>query len=170
MKYTQSIFQKELGDVADYIKRRGEDIKRLMLLERVFQGISLADVSHFYQSGLVTEYDTLKQVSVNLTLKEDKRDSKLAHKIARKFHVKFTKAKAWYGDTLILNGTIPADDLHGIPEISITINGAVPATCKVVEKRTPMTEEEIEAAKAAALAKVPTERVERVLVCGGKAS
>lgn len=144
-------------NIRDEIKGNGkrisqicEEIETLSFFDDLLSGIDLADVAYLS----VCNYG---KPSISLTLSEEHRNSKLAHKIARRFHVIFTKTKSYWGESL--------DMTASTDEWAIGINGAVPSTCHIVEHEEPMTAEEIETAQQKALANVKTVKVTREIVC-----
>lgn len=155
-----SKFQDEISTIACRMERQSREIKALLLADTLLRDVDLSDVAYH---SVVQNADTYA-VFITLNLDTEKKDSRLAHVLARKLGCKFLKSKShWDKSTLDLKATIPAGD--DTPEYNITICGSVPSTCKIIVKEIPLTDEEIEAKRAEALANVLTVRTEREIVC-----
>ncbi len=158
----QDRFEIEVEQTSDRLKRLGKEIELNLIAHRLLEGIDLSDLS--YHS--LNQYDG-QPVHITLALESDKKDSRLPHKIAQRFHLKFEKKKDWSGESLEMHADMPADRIlrPGIPPIHWEISGVVPKTCKMILREIPLTEEEIEKARAEALANVKTVRIEREISC-----
>ena len=148
----------EVQSITGRIERLSKDIRTMLAINELLGDVDLSDVaSHWvYQ-------DAQGLIRVELALKDDKRDSKLAHALARKLSVRFTKGKAWDNSSLYLTADLPATDQR--PAFRIKIEGAVPKTCEVRVVETPLTAEEFEAAKVEALNNIKATKVTREIVC-----
>jgi hypothetical protein len=161
-----SKFQDEVLQIANRMKSMGEEIERLTLLDTLFAGVDLSDVNYFhsYRNDGPRYGDKLGNLAITFSLDPDKQASKLPHAIARHFGIKLNKDKSWNKESLVYRGVVEAAD--GVPELAISIEGAVPNTCTIVYKEIPLTAEEIEEERQKALANVKRVRVEREIKCG----
>src|SRR6185369_3878988 len=143
----QDRFESEVEQISDRMKRMSTEIEHNLIAHRLLEGIDLSDLS--YHS--ISQYGD-NPLHITLALDSDKKDSRLPHKIAQRFHLKFTKKKGWDGESLEMHAEMPADrELRpGIPPIHWEIDGVVPKTCEIIFKEIPLTEDEIEEAKARA--------------------
>ena len=92
------------------------------------------------------------------------------HRLTRHFRVNFKKSLNYDKQSLVYEAELEkfVTDASGEEvktKYSFRVAGVVPATCKIVETETPLTEEEIEAARAKALADVQTVKINRQIVC-----
>ncbi len=154
---TMNRFQQEIADIAHRMTRMGEEIRNNQMADKLLNGIDLSDVSY---TSLSLYSDVFR---ITITLDGDKMESKLPHKIAQRFHLKFTKAPSWDKESLTYKATSPATDDQC--EIHWCIEGCKPKTCQLIMREIPLTEEEIEAARVEALSRVKTVRIEREIKC-----
>jgi len=134
----------QIDNSSRYIASETKRIQRVMYIADKFNGIDLSDIEQIYC------YGDLPHVFIDMALKKDKRDSKLAHKLARHFMTEFKKHKRYTSDSLVYVATVDFvnGDCSGTDKITIEISGAVPATCKLVEREVTMTDEEYQQAVA----------------------
>ncbi len=135
MKQTETatnLFTSAIADQAENLEYTGRKIKALSYAQSLLVGIDLSDVSHVNASL----YDYDRSYSIELTLKDECKSSRLIHKLARALSVKFVKS-AGYGGTLMAKAHLEALNT------SITVENYVPQTCKVVTTEEPMSEWEI---------------------------
>ncbi len=109
----------------------------------------LEDVS----SLSITKYE--ETTNITFYLKDDSKDSKLVHRLAQKFGVKFEKTPAWDKKSLRAQGT-SSDGLW-----YFEVAGYIPATCSLVTEEIELTPEEVEEARK----NVPTKKVVTKVVC-----
>jgi hypothetical protein len=147
-----TLFSEELRYAMVNVQRETLRAVLCAKLEAMFADLDLSDVSYINTYA----YDDSK--SCELVLKESaQKDSKLAHVLARKFHMKFEKEKEYNGESFQLTGTTPDG-------IVIKIRGYV-GKCEVIKTEIPLTDEEYATAVKEAEARVPRVRVETKLVC-----
>lgn len=151
-------FKDRIESLESYIESSRKDLVLYRTMETVFQKMPLDGVSVYCSRHSASAYvnfypDSEASSSKDLT--------KLVHALARKFHVKFVKSKSYDGETLEYR----ADVKFGVTDISIRVDGVVPAKCTIKETVHELTEEELEQARREALEKVKTTRIERTIVC-----
>jgi hypothetical protein len=147
-------FQTEIQDNVKRVERIAKETKALFQADELFGSVDLSDVA--YTSVYIHSSGVLH---VALTLKEDKKDSRLAHVLARKLDCTFLKSKDWSGEALQLKARNEAAMWE------VIIEGVVPRTCEIIVTEEQLTAEEIETARAAALASVSSVRVKREICC-----
>lgn len=148
MAKRNELFTKKVADLRESIKRDQERAALYIKLSSVFSGLDLFDVQSTYA---FVSYSG--KINVSFVLKEDRRDSKLAHKLAQRFGCDFKKEKSWDNQTLVYRAETA--------DFYLEVSGAVPATCKVVEKEVALSEEEI----AAAVANIKRTKIVREINC-----
>ena len=152
----QNIIQSEIAQNLNRIQNLSRETVFLTQLAQTFHGVDLSDVAYIGVSNPEDAYNEGGRIT--LSLKDDAKDSKLAHVLARKLSMKFRKEKAYWGESFNLSGET-ADGLR------IEITGYL-GTCRIVETEIPLSAEELEAARERALANVKTSRIERTVKCG----
>lgn len=150
MSQEKNALEKALDGARDTIKSATDDLIILSQLDRQLFGIEqLDDVSAVY----AYQYKSSGQTEVTFHLKQSAKDSKLVHKLAQRFSIKFEKSPSWDGSSLTATGKNAA--------WRFVIKGYVPQTCALIPIETPLTEEELQAARDA----VPTVRKSFKVVC-----
>ncbi len=106
-------------------------------------------------------------IEIDFTMSDTARDSKLVHRLTRKFGVNFDKEKSYTGTSLKYVGELREDDKR---TLKLEVNGVVPATCQVVETEVSLTAEEYaqEVAKLQKqMAEIPRTKMVREIKCKG---
>lgn len=142
----------EIKSNSERIARISRDNELLVQAMQVIGDVDLSDVAYV----VVSQYGD-SPMNLTLSLSDEKKDSHLAHTLCQRLGCRFEKEKSSWNESLTLTAELP--------NIQIVISGYQPATCRIVEQEEPLSVEEIEAAKAEALAQVKTVRVRRELIC-----
>lgn len=143
-----TLFTQKISNAAECIQSYTRDIERLMRCNALFGNVDLSDIEY------VSVYGELNRIEVYLTLKSDRKDSRLPHALTQHFACNFKKQKTWSGESL----QYVSDGIEGL---KIIVQGAVPATCELRTIEEPLTDAEYEAA----VARVQRVRVKREVVC-----
>lgn len=98
----------------DYLTR---SLIRIAAIAPRFDGLDLSDVSTMLvYTSEITFY-----------LKDEAKSSRLPHKLAQHFGVKFTKSQSYDKASLMYTGKVDFDDT----DFTIVVSGAVPVNCTV---------------------------------------
>ncbi len=143
----QKIIKTHIDSALEVIQSQRESINLYLHADELLEGIDLSDIGSMYVSKF--------QDTMYLTIYLEKKDSKLVHKLAQKFDIKFDKKPSWDGMGLTASGK-SLDKA-----IEVEINNYVPATCSLVTETVELTELEIEEARR----KVPTVKKVTKVVC-----
>jgi hypothetical protein len=135
----------DLKTIASYT----EQVRLQLEAAEILRGIDLSDIYYW----TVYRQERNSRLSISLDLSDEHKDSNIVHKIAQRLHIKFSKEKDEYTETLTY--TAETDTMR------IVVSGAVPKACKIIETQVPLTAAELEEARAA----VPAFRVTRELRC-----
>lgn len=157
--------QEKINSIANDIQTQAHRLALYTEMATVFAGINFDGVQVYFNR--YSDGETYCEFSPEWGEKTSKDLRAFIHSLARKFHMKFDKtgydATIQYAGKFSLGDANDGDARH----FRVRVTGVVPATCQIVETRTPLTDEEIAEAKQEALSAVKTERVERKLVCNG---
>ena len=96
----------------------------------------IGDIPELEDVSYISCYESGEKLHVTFQLEVDKRDSKLIHKLAQRFQVKFTKTKSLFGTGLDATAITADEDLE------FKINGYVPATCKLITEEVDLPEDQ----------------------------
>jgi hypothetical protein len=119
-------FAEFINNELENVRYIHKNIGRLVRLAEYFEGVDLADVSSIYADT----YSATDEIT--LYLKEDRKDSKLAHILAQHLGINFTKEKNYDKASLRYIGQKDQDQNgDGKPALRVVIVGAVPSTCTV---------------------------------------
>lgn len=124
------LFTDAITHGVDSIQWNAKQINQLTEAGQALAAIDLSDVQ--YVSTSVNYEDKLE---ISLTLKESNKASKLPHKLAQHFGVKFTKAQSWDKSSLVYTGKTD--------KYIIEVRGAVPQTCTIEYVEEPIPENQI---------------------------
>lgn len=155
-----------LNEQVDYIvrdiKRQSERLENYRLVEKVFASVNITEDHNIYtytygEKSVYVEFSPAYGDDASKDLRS------LVHKIARRFHVKFTKDATEGTVNYRADFPLIVDDKEW--EIRVRFSGVVPKTCTVEEIEIPLSDEEIEENRRNALESVKTTRIERKITC-----
>ncbi len=145
-KLFKDAIENNQGNMSYYLGQ----VSLLAVTANAFDDIKeMEDISSFS----ITKYE--ETTNITFYLKDDSKDSKLVHRLAQKFGVKFEKTPAWDKKSLRAQGT-SSDGLW-----YFEVAGYIPATCSLVTEEIELTPEEVEEARK----NVPTKKVVTKVVC-----
>lgn len=113
------LFTDQIASDSSSIEYYSKSIARLVNLGPRFDGVDLSDVRSFrcYSS------------EITFNLKDDAKASRLPHKLAQHFGIKFTKKQSYDKSSLTYTGILDDDGNGG--GFKVVVSGAVPQTCTV---------------------------------------
>ena len=145
----RNIFENEIGSATNRIASLGAEIGVLVRANALVGTLpEMADVSHL---SINCYYDT---PHVDLYLREDAADSKLAHAMARALRCRFEKTLDYSQRSFVLSSTVDG--------LMWNIHGYL-GSCKLIQTEVPLTPEEYEAALNA----VPKFHIKSRVECAG---
>lgn len=154
----------KLKDMSDSIIRDIQhQAERLMVyreVEQIFSSVPEVGECNVY--AYKSDSSTYVEFSPEYGDESNKDLRPLVHKLARKFHAKFSKHQNYEGTAIEYFAEIQREEDNFL---RIKVAGVVPQTCRFEEEVTLLTDEEIETARQEALASVQTTKVTRKLVC-----
>ena len=155
----------QITSIANDIKRQAERLALYHEMNSVFAGITLpAKCSVYFAAYSADSY--YAEFSPGYQDDATKNLRPLVYAIARKFKVRFTKRHSWDKSSIEYHAAAQVRINGFDAQLSIRISGCVPNTCHVVTREIPLSDEEIEKARKAALDGVKLVRIEREIVCG----
>lgn len=147
------------GDIRRDIIRQTKREALHLEVDVIFDGFEVPDETNIWVQEIQNDNSLYVEFSPN---GEDKDFQSLIHKLCQKFGVSFEKRRDWDEQALRYEAkvTLPDERL-----MRIIVSGVVPASCRVEETKTFLTNEEYEDAKQKALESVKLYRVERKIIC-----
>lgn len=153
-------FQQRLQRIIDDIVRQSETYALYRRVASDFDGV--VEIPENLYSYIHRAYDGA--ICLELSPESSRDDANLRpliHKFAQGCHIRFTKRKNYDNSALVYE----AEFMFKGVTYRLKITDVVPATCKVVEKHIPLSDEELAAAQREALNNVKSYRVEREIIC-----
>lgn len=147
------------------IERCTERLALLEIITPIFEGVELPKdisltVQRFSSGEIFVDVYPGYQAGVNKDIKS------IAHQIARKFHVKVHKQKGYDEQSIDYKAKFSIPNSDGTEQkYIIEVSGVVPKNCRIEVEQEMLTQEELEAAKKAALESVKPFRETRKIVC-----
>lgn len=95
----------------------------------------VGDIPELEDASYISAFVAGEDFHITFNLDSEKKDSKLIHKLAQRFGVKFIKSKSLFGQGLDATAETP-DGVH------LKIQGYVPATCRIITEEVDLPEDE----------------------------
>lgn len=156
--------EKSIARIQKDIEYQNEKLALFLEMQVLFNGIEFPEKVNIYfnrysNGKIYAEFSPGYEDSAEKNLQP------LVHAISQKFQQDFIKALGYDDESLTYSAEFDVESRGEVKRLAIRISGVVPKTCKIVETVRELSEEELETARAEALANIQTTKIERKIIC-----